>query len=203
MGVERALTLALQAAQPPTALSWLAIAVVIVLVVLLIVGLVVITRRRRAWSVADDGVTELADSGGQSAAAAHLIATEDFGRLPLKIDLFFERTVSVGRNSRECNVLLDDIGISRRHASVRYRNGHFYLRDDGSKGGTFLHRARPSHFARDDADLHSKPRLKKSEERMLREGDLVQFYTFSYRFHLADESTEIPDDEHTQWLTMH
>lgn len=203
MEVERALTLALQAAQPPMALPWLTVTIVILLAVLLIVGLVVITRRRRAWSVADEGVTELAGSGGQSAAAAHLIATEDFGRLPLQIDLFSDRAISVGRNSRACDVLLDDIGISRRHATVRYRNGHFYLRDDGSKGGTFLHRARPSHSARDDADLHNKPRLKKSEERMLREGDLVQFYTFSYRFHLDDESTEMPDDEHTQWLTVH
>lgn len=203
MEVERVLLFALQAAQPSMAFSWSTITIVILLVALLTVGLVVFARRRRTWSIADEGVTELADSRGQSAAVAHLIATEDFGRLPLQIDLFSDRTISVGRNSRACDVLLDDIGISRRHATVRYRNGHFYLRDDGSKGGTFLHRARPSHSARDDTDLHNKPRLKKSEERILREGDLVQFYTFSYRFHLDDEFTEMPDDEHTQWSTVH
>lgn len=51
-----------------------------------------------------------------------------------------ERT-TIGR-SPDCDVFLDDVTVSRRHA-VLVRNGpHFVLQDQGSLNGTFLNRRR-------------------------------------------------------------
>jgi hypothetical protein len=47
-------------------------------------------------------------------------------------------------------------------------------------------------------EARKPPRLSKTEERPLREGDTIQFYVYRYRFHLENEATESPDDNLTQ-----
>jgi hypothetical protein len=47
----------------------------------------------------------------------------------------------IGR-SPECDVFLDDVTVSRRHAVVMRHDGAFAIEDQGSLNGTFLNRRR-------------------------------------------------------------
>jgi len=51
-----------------------------------------------------------------------------------------ERT-AIGR-SPECEIFLDDVTVSRRHAVLVNRDGQFLIEDLGSLNGTFLNRRR-------------------------------------------------------------
>jgi pSer/pThr/pTyr-binding forkhead associated (FHA) protein len=51
-----------------------------------------------------------------------------------------ERTL-IGR-SPECDIFLDDVTVSRRHAELRADEGRFTIRDLGSLNGTFVNRRR-------------------------------------------------------------
>jgi FHA domain/zinc-ribbon domain len=51
-----------------------------------------------------------------------------------------ERT-SIGR-SPDCDIFLDDVTVSRRHAVLIERDGEFFIEDQGSLNGTFLNRKR-------------------------------------------------------------
>jgi pSer/pThr/pTyr-binding forkhead associated (FHA) protein len=51
-----------------------------------------------------------------------------------------ERTV-IGR-SPECEIFLDDVTVSRKHAVVVERDSSFFIEDLGSLNGTFLNRRR-------------------------------------------------------------
>jgi len=58
---------------------------------------------------------------------------------------------SVGR-SPDCDVFLDDVTVSRRHALVVRRDGRFFIEDKGSLNGTFLNRRRIESGALEDGD---------------------------------------------------
>ena len=51
-----------------------------------------------------------------------------------------DRTL-IGR-SPDCDVFLDDVTVSRRHAVLVRRDGRFYIEDQGSLNGTFVNRRR-------------------------------------------------------------
>jgi hypothetical protein len=51
-----------------------------------------------------------------------------------------ERT-TIGR-SPECEIFLDDVTVSRKHAVLTQRDGAFFIEDLGSLNGTFLNRRR-------------------------------------------------------------
>ena len=51
-----------------------------------------------------------------------------------------ERT-RIGR-SPECEIFLDDVTVSRNHAVLLERDGHFVVEDQGSLNGTFVNRRR-------------------------------------------------------------
>jgi hypothetical protein len=44
---------------------------------------------------------------------------------------------TMGRDP-DCDLFIDNIGISREHAKIIYRNARYFLRDNGSSNGTFL-----------------------------------------------------------------
>jgi pSer/pThr/pTyr-binding forkhead associated (FHA) protein len=46
-----------------------------------------------------------------------------------------DRTVTLGR-SRDCDCVLAEPSVSRRHAELRREDGHWLLRDLGSRNGT-------------------------------------------------------------------
>jgi FHA domain/zinc-ribbon domain len=51
-----------------------------------------------------------------------------------------ERT-TIGR-SPDCDIFLDDVTVSRKHAVLLQRNGGYYIEDQGSLNGTYLNRKR-------------------------------------------------------------
>ena len=58
---------------------------------------------------------------------------------------------TVGR-SPDCDVFLDDVTVSRRHALVVRRDGQFIIEDKGSLNGTFLNRRRIESGELEDGD---------------------------------------------------
>jgi hypothetical protein len=58
-----------------------------------------------------------------------------------------ERTL-IGR-APECDIFLDDVTVSRRHAELLHDRGRFTIRDLGSLNGTFVNRTRV-----ESAELH-------------------------------------------------
>ena len=61
-----------------------------------------------------------------------------------------ERT-TIGR-SPDCPVFLDDVTVSRRHAVLAERDGHWFVEDQGSLNGTFVNRRRVESAELSDGD---------------------------------------------------
>jgi pSer/pThr/pTyr-binding forkhead associated (FHA) protein len=96
--------------------------------------------------LADDGRPELA-AGIQGPA---LVVRSGGGRAGETFPLDDEET-TVGR-SPDCDVFLDDVTVSRRHAVVTNRGSEVEIRDLGSLNGTFLNRRRIDSAALTDGD---------------------------------------------------
>ena len=65
--------------------------------------------------------------------------------------LLEQEQTTVGR-SPDCDVFLDDVTVSRRHALVLRRDGRFFIEDRGSLNGTFLNRRRIESGPLEDGD---------------------------------------------------
>jgi FHA domain/zinc-ribbon domain len=52
-----------------------------------------------------------------------------------------EGGTTIGR-SPDCQVFLDDVTVSRKHAVIADRGGHWFIEDQGSLNGTFVNRKR-------------------------------------------------------------
>jgi two-component system cell cycle response regulator len=77
----------------------------------------------------------------------------------------------VGR-ANECEIWLSDDGVSRKHATVLFENGNYFVEDTGSANGTFVGG-------------------QKVDRAMLRDGDLIQFGPQAvFRYSQADEGQE-------------
>jgi FHA domain/zinc-ribbon domain len=61
-----------------------------------------------------------------------------------------ERT-TIGR-SPDCDIFLDDVTVSRKHAVLAERDGDFFIEDQGSLNGTFLNRKRIESSQIEDGD---------------------------------------------------
>jgi hypothetical protein len=61
-----------------------------------------------------------------------------------------ERT-TIGR-SPDCDIFLDDVTVSRKHAVLLARDGEFFIEDQGSLNGTFLNRKRIESSRIEDGD---------------------------------------------------
>jgi len=86
--------------------------------------------------------TELEDFGIKGPA---LVVRSGGGRAGETFPLEHEQT-TIGR-SPECDIFLDDVTVSRRHAVVK-RSDHLEIEDEGSLNGTFLNRRRIESSAR-------------------------------------------------------
>jgi FHA domain/zinc-ribbon domain len=62
-----------------------------------------------------------------------------------------EGTTLIGR-SPECDIFLDDVTVSRRHAEIRREGDTFTIRDLGSLNGTYVNRKRIESVQLEDDD---------------------------------------------------
>jgi hypothetical protein len=89
-----------------------------------------------------------------------LVVRSGGGRAGETFELSGDRTM-IGR-SPECDVFLDDVTVSRRHAVVQRTPEGFTIEDQGSLNGTFVNRRRiadPHHLHDDDEVQIGKYRL--------------------------------------------
>ena len=90
-----------------------------------------------ASTVQTDGPSLVVRAGGGRAGEAFPLRGERFG---------------IGR-SPDCEVFLDDVTVSRRHAQVsRREDGSLWIEDQGSLNGTFLNRRRVESAKLEDGD---------------------------------------------------
>jgi hypothetical protein len=88
---------------------------------------------------------ELAEEGSLAvdelrADAPALVVRAGGGRVGETFHPRGERT-QIGR-SPDCDIFLDDVTVSRKHAVLVARDDGFYIEDQGSLNGTFLNRRR-------------------------------------------------------------
>jgi len=106
---------------------------------------------------------------------ASLVYVEGGDHLPPKLDIEGGREVRIGRKQAYCDVIVDDQRVSRLHASiVEKEDGKFYIKDEGSSGGTYVNRRKLR--VNDMVELHHN--------------DTINFNTVAYRFELNDQSAQ-------------
>jgi hypothetical protein len=86
---------------------------------------------------ADDATPTLEELGAEGPA---LVVRSGGGRAGEHFVPQGERT-TIGR-SPDCDIFLDDVTVSRKHAVLLQRDGELVIEDQGSLNGTFLNRKR-------------------------------------------------------------
>ena len=107
-----------------------------------------------ATYVIDDQTGELkpVDVGDVAAQSGALVVRSGGGRVGQSFPLTGER-MTIGR-SPEAGVFLDDVTVSREHATLVRRGGEWFLDDSGSLNGTYVNRQRvDSHRLADGDEL--------------------------------------------------
>jgi ribosomal protein L40E len=79
-----------------------------------------------------------------------LVVRSGGGRAGETFPLAGER-VTVGR-SPDCEIFLDDVTVSRKHAALTKNGDSFSIRDEGSLNGTFVNRKRVEGAELEDGD---------------------------------------------------
>ena len=85
----------------------------------------------------EDAVPTLEELGAEGPA---LVVRSGGGRAGEHFVPQGERT-TIGR-SPDCDIFLDDVTVSRKHAVLVQKDGGFFIEDQGSLNGTFLNRRR-------------------------------------------------------------
>ncbi len=91
-------------------------------------------------SFVPDHASDEAPGGVDGIEGPALVVRSGGGRTGEVFALAAER-IEVGR-SPDCDIFLDDVTVSRRHAVISQDGGRFVIEDLGSLNGTFLNRRR-------------------------------------------------------------
>ena len=105
------------------------------------------TQQYTPDEVDDEAAAALEDLGVKGPA---LIVRSGGGRSGETFHPQGERT-TIGR-SPDCEIFLDDVTVSRRHAVLVERDGAWLIEDQGSLNGTFVNRRRVESAALEDGD---------------------------------------------------
>jgi hypothetical protein len=105
-----------------------------------------------ATYVIDESTGELrpVDVGDVASHGGALVIRAGGGRVGQSFPLAGER-MTIGR-SPEADVFLDDVTVSRDHATLVKRSGAWFLDDSGSLNGTYVNRRRIDSHKLDDGD---------------------------------------------------
>ena len=106
------------------------------------------TMTYRVDETGDMQPVDIEDVVEESGAA--LVIRAGGGRAGESFSIDEDRT-SIGR-SPDAGVFLDDVTVSRKHAVVLERNGHWFIEDQGSLNGTFVNRKRVESAELSDGD---------------------------------------------------
>ncbi len=80
-------------------------------------------------------ITQIPDFKKDKEKQAYIVFLS--GPMMGKIHLLEERAITLGR-ATDIDIPINDLGISRHHASIQYKNGKAIVRDLGSTNGTYL-----------------------------------------------------------------
>jgi pSer/pThr/pTyr-binding forkhead associated (FHA) protein len=84
---------------------------------------------------ADSDKTILRSAGPQQQGMLGIVRVEE-GKEPGRVYEIRKETLSIGR-SRDSDIFLEDLAVSRLHASIlNMGNGNYALKDEGSANGT-------------------------------------------------------------------
>jgi pSer/pThr/pTyr-binding forkhead associated (FHA) protein len=100
--------------------------------------------------VPDEGEEESATLEDMGVKGPALVVRSGGGRTGETFPLEGERTL-IGR-SPDCEIFLDDVTVSRKHAVLHRRDDAFVIEDLGSLNGTFLNKRRIESGELDDND---------------------------------------------------
>ena len=105
-----------------------------------------------ATYVIDDQTGELkpVDVGDVAAASGALVVRSGGGRVGQSFPMTGEK-MTIGR-SPETDVFLDDVTVSREHATLVRRGEEWFLDDAGSLNGTYVNRHRVDSHRLEDGD---------------------------------------------------
>ena len=105
-----------------------------------------------ATYVIDDQTGELkpVDVGDVAAQSGALVIRSGGGRVGQSFPMTGEK-MTIGR-SPETSVFLDDVTVSREHATLVRRGGEWFLDDSGSLNGTYVNRRRIDSHKLEDGD---------------------------------------------------
>ena len=82
-----------------------------------------------------------------------------------------KESISIGRDSSN-DIVIPEESVSSLHATIEYKNGHFYLEDHRSTNGTSL----------------NGREIKENEPFRLKSGDKIHFAIYEFRFLLHDKA---------------
>ncbi len=104
------------------------------------------------YRIGETGEIEPVDVEEAAAGGAALVIRAGGGRVGETFSLTGDR-LGIGRRP-ESEIFLDDVTVSRDHALLVRRGGHYYLDDCGSLNGTYVNRQRvDSHQLADGDEL--------------------------------------------------
>lgn len=126
----------------------------------------------QAPQLAEDEHTEVANDAN-FLTPAYLVYEAGGDHLPEKVPLD-SRVVRIGRKPAFCDAVINDKRISKLHCTISEREEGFYIRDDGSTGGTAVNRRR----------------LGVSDQVKLNHNDLINLHEIVYRF---EKTADIAD----------